>query len=234
MLVIRYTLRLPSFFNSQNSQSQRILWLLEELNIPHNLVLYERDQGHRAPPDLSKIHPLGKAPILVTTDGRTVAESSAIALYLLNTYDKEGKFTSHNDALRDEQLTSFANNSLGIVNALQLFVDLMASASPFFVKPITNAIKGKTRQTFTHPEYEKMLAYLENELEGREYFMGGSQPGRADFMMSWPLDNIVQRKMVSNLDVYPKVKAWHERCQSRPAWKKALERGNGYDLTSFK
>src|SRR3954470_13950148 len=104
------TNRLP-----QNSQSQRILWLLEELEIPYNLSLhYRQKSGPRkgcAPPELAEIHPMGKAPQLVTADGRVIAESAAIAAYLIATYDTAKKFQGdggRNDWVRDESLTSFA------------------------------------------------------------------------------------------------------------------------------
>jgi glutathione S-transferase len=76
-----------------------------------------------------------------------------------------------------------------------------------------------------------MLGYLDEELGEQEYFMG-KEPGRADFMISWPLDMISQNGWI-DVTRFPKVKAWHERCHARPAWKRGLEKGNGYVLTCF-
>lgn len=105
---------------SQNSQSQRILWLIEELGIPYNLELHERQKSgkekNRSPAELFKTHPLGKSPQLVAADGRVIAESSAVATYLIETYDTAGKFKgdgARNDHIRDEELSSLAGTSIG-------------------------------------------------------------------------------------------------------------------------
>jgi len=217
----------------QNSQSQRIIWLLEELAIPYQLRLYTRqttgaDQG-RAPPELTNIHPLGKSPILVTSDGRTITESSTIALYLIKTYDTAGKFQS-GDWVREDSLCSFAGASMGPIGMLKLMLDIAVEQTPYLARPLVRLITGGVDKAFSGPEMRKSCEYLESELKD-DYFTG-NEPGRADFALSWPFDMMEQRKWI-DVSEFPKLMAWRKRCQERPAWKRGLEKGNGYDLVNF-
>lgn len=179
---------------------------------------------------------MGKAPQLVTATGRVIAESSAIASYLIDTYDKQGKFKGDgldgpNDWIRDESLTSFASSSLGNIMTIQLVLVMAEKHTPFYVRPLIRLMTGAVKSAFTMPEMKKQLEHLNEELGEQDYFMG-KELGRADFMMSWPLDVITQYEWI-DLGQYPKVKAWQDRCKARPAWKEGLNKGNGYDLTSF-
>ncbi len=215
----------------QDSQCQRILWLLEELSIPYNLKLYSRNsKTKRAPPELAAPHPLGKSPILVTADGRSIVESSAVAAYLIKTYDKDGKFASE-DWIRDEILTSFAGATMGPIATVELLFDLMAQNTPWPLSYIPRAVHGAIHKGFTGPEFKKSFEYLERELGDKKFF-NGKQLGRCDVMISWPLDMLTERKYV-NIEEYPKVAAWRKMIHERPAWKRGLEKGNGYDLTSW-
>lgn len=211
----------------QHSQSQRIIWLLEELGIEYKLVLYARVQG-RAPPEMKSVHQLGKSPTLVTADGKAIIESSAIVAYLLKTYDTDGKFASE-DWLRDEVLTSFAGASLGPVNAIELLFDIASRRTPWPLVYIARKVRGGIQRAFTSAEFEKDLQYLEGELGDREWF-NGKQLGRSDVMLSFPVDTIAQRGWVDLAKDYPKIDAWRKRIWSRQAWKRGLEKGNGYDL----
>lgn len=223
----------PTLHHLNNSQSQRILWLCEELSIAYNFEYtlvnhYRNKKTHRAPPELESIHQLGKSPILVTADGTALVESCAIAAYLLKTYDTSNKFGTE-DWLRDETLVSFAGTSLGNVTMIELLVDIAAKQTPWPLSYITKAIRRGLQKTFTTAEFKKAFTYLEKELGDNEWF-NGKELGRSDFIMSWPFDNIAQRGWF-DFKEYPKIAAWRQRIQSRDAWKRALEKGNGYDLT---
>jgi glutathione S-transferase len=225
----------PTDRSTQNSQSQRILWLLEELEIPYNLSLHYRQKSGprkaRAPPELAEIHPLGKSPQLVTADGRIIAESAAIAAYLITTYDTAKRFQGdggRNDWIRDESLTSFAGASMGPIEAMKLFLDIATLQTPLLLRPLVRWMTGMIDHAFTGPELKQMLKYLEGELGGQEYFMG-KEPGRADFMLSFPMDMAVAFAWF-DLGEYEGLKGWRERCQAREAWKRGLEKGNGYDM----
>jgi glutathione S-transferase len=220
---------------SQNSQSQRILWLLEELEIPYNVSLHTRLKTARAPPELAETHPLGKAPQLVTADGRLIAESSAIAAYLITTYDTAKKFQGDgaaggsNDWIRDESLTSFAGATMGPVDTMKIFFDAATMQTPFLIRPLVRLVTGAVDRMFTAPELKAMLAYLEAQLGGQDYFMG-NEPGRADFMLSFPMDMAADNGWVENWATYPGLRAWRDRCRARDAWKRGLEKGNGYNM----
>ncbi len=236
-------LALKSYFwalldHLQNSQSQRILWLMEELEIPYSLDLNFRvesgAQKHRAPTKLKENHAMGKAPQLTTAEGRVIAESSAIAAYLIATYDKAKKFQgdgAKNDWIRDESLSSFANASFGPIESIKLFLDILTSQMPFFLRPLVATFTGAIHRMFVGPEFKNMLTYLQNELGNQEYFMG-KEPGRADFMMEFPLAMIAHRKW-ADLSEYPGLMGCKERVEGREAWKRSLTKGNGYDLSIF-
>jgi glutathione S-transferase len=171
---------------------------------------------------------LGKSPILVTADGFTIIESSVIASYLLKTYDTAGKFST-TDWLRDDTLVSFAGTSLGMVTTVELLVDILAKQTPWPLSYITKAVQKGLRNNFTTAEFKKAFSYLERELGDDEWF-NGKELGRSDIILSWPFDNIAQRGWFDLGKDYPKIAAWRERIRQRAAWKRALEKGNGYNL----
>ncbi|RMZ88704.1 hypothetical protein DV736_g4071, partial [Chaetothyriales sp. CBS 134916] len=224
----------PTLHHLSNSQSQRILWLLEELKIPYNLDAHLRQASGpargRAPVELQKMHPLGKAPQLTTAEGRVISESSAIAQYLIWRYDTAGKFKSEeggkNDWIRDEELCSLAGTTFQPTLVLDFIFLHTVKRSPFFVRPIFAAAHHQLQKLFVGPEVAKLCGYLNDQLGDQDYFLGSS-PGRADFIVSWPIDFGTREGMV-NLENYPKLQAWNDRRKSRPAWIRALEKGNGY------
>ncbi|KAI1208580.1 uncharacterized protein F4807DRAFT_461517 [Annulohypoxylon truncatum] len=229
----------PTLHYMQNSGSQQSLWLLEELGIEYNLVLHNRDGG-RAAAALKNTHPLGKAPQLVTGSGRVIAERSAIAYYLIETYDSAGRFkvpapgsdghdSANNDRFREEQLLSMGQTALNQFFSLKSTLGGIAYASPFFTRPIILGVKLTIERVFLDAEIDNVLKFLDSELEGREYFNGTTEPTRLDFILQWFVDFGVQAADV-DLNKYPRLKGWYDRCMSRDAWKRALEKGNGYDL----
>ncbi|ETN46917.1 uncharacterized protein HMPREF1541_01106 [Cyphellophora europaea CBS 101466] len=216
-----------------NSTSQRILWLLEELGIDYELKLHKRIHD-RAPSELKETHPMGKAPQLILADGRVLIESSCIAKYLIDTYDTENKFKGdggRNDALRDQMLSDFIASSMSTNFIVGVLFLALASRTPFFVRPLVSGLWKAMRAGYWDDDVDKQLKFIEAELEGQDYLMGAS-PGRPDFLLTFVYDNFHQRRLI-DASKYPVAKAWRERCEARPAWKRSLEKGNGYDLSDF-
>jgi glutathione S-transferase len=121
---------------------------------------------------------MGKGPTLITPSGRVIIESSAIAKYLIDTYDHDnqfrgdGKAALQHDSIRDEMLCSFANASMMPVAGIEMFLDVLTSQTPWLMRPMPALIRYGTRSFFTQPELRRMGGYLDGELEGREYFLG--------------------------------------------------------------
>ncbi len=213
-----------------NSRSQRILWLLEELGIDYEVKRYERDpKSMLAPPELRQIHPLGKSPVI--TDGDlTLAESGAIIEYLVERYGNGRLLPAPGtlDKLRYTGWLHYAEGSLQPQLLLKLIFDRVERAPmPFFARPIAKAISRNVRNAFIQPNIDRHLDYLEAEL-GQSAWFAGSEFTAADIQMSFPLEAAVVR---GGLDAKrPKLMAFLERIHARPAYKKAIERGGKYDL----
>ena len=167
--------------------------------------------------------------MLVAADGTIIVETSAIAAYLLKTYDTAGKFATEN-WVREESLVSFASASLAPVMMIELLVGIIVTQSPWPISYITKGIRKGLQSNYTTAEFKKSFTYVEEELGDNEW-LNGEKLGRSDIMMSWPFDNIAQRRWFDLEKECPKVAAWRGRIQNREAWKRALEKGNGYDLT---
>ena len=212
-----------------NSRSQRILWLLEELGLPYEIKKYQRDaKTMLAPPELRAIHPLGKSPVI--TDGDiTVAESGAIIEYLLETYG-DGRLAppaGTADKRRYTYMLHFAEGSAMPPLLMKLVFDrIETSPMPFFVKPVARGIAGKVKQGFVHPNLKANLDFLEAELNKSTWFAGEAVTA-ADIKISFVLEASSAR---AGLDArYPKLVAFLERIHARPAYQRALERGGKYD-----
>ncbi|QSZ31225.1 hypothetical protein DSL72_000788 [Monilinia vaccinii-corymbosi] len=219
---------IPTLHHLNNSQSQRVLWFLEELGIEYHLVCHTR-VGGRAPPELSNVHPLGKAPVLVTSDNRAIVETSAILGYLIDTYDHEGRFAAQ-DQVRDESLTSFAGSTIGTFGMIELVFEIVATKSPWPLSILQGWVKSNVHKSFTGPEYASQFSYLETQLT--DGWFNGKNLGRSDVMLSWPMDFLAARKYV-DFEKYPKISQWRKKVQERGAWKSALEKGNGYELATL-
>ncbi|MES2531433.1 MAG: glutathione S-transferase [Pseudomonadota bacterium] len=216
-----------------NSRSQRVLWLLEELGLPYEVVRYERDaKTMLAPPELRRVHPLGKSPVVTTDDGLTLAESGAIIETVIERYG-QGRLApaaGSADALRYRYWMHFAEGSAMSPLLLKLVFDKIESTKmPFFAKPIAKAIAGKAKSSFVMPNITAHLDYMESELAKSEWFAGDAFSG-ADIQMSFPVEAAAAR---GGLDASrPKLMAWLKRIHDRPAYKRALERGGPYGLLS--
>ena len=218
-----------------NSRSQRILWMLEELNLEYEIVLYERDvKTLLGPESMSKVHPLGKAPII--TDDRSgekilIAESGAIIEYLLESYGKKSSLITPETGTQEKRDYSywlhFSEGSLMPPLLLRLIFDRVKKARvPFFVKPITKAVADKVLSEFVNPNIKRLLDFIETSLVGKKWFLGDQLSG-ADIQMSFPLETSIERGLID--DHYPCIKSYVERIHQQPAYQTALNKGGKYD-----
>lgn len=213
-----------------NSRSQRVLWLLEELGLPYEIQHYQRDaKTSLAPPELLQVHPLGKSPV-ITDGGLTVAESGAILEYLVDRYGNGRlKPTGEQDLLHYRYFMHFAEGSAMPPLVMKLvFSKIKRAPMPFFVKPIAKGIADKVLSSFVQPNIDRQLKFMEGELAQRPWF-AGKEFSAADVQMSFAVEAAAAR---GGMDAYPKLKAFLDRIHARPAYKKALERGGPYDLMS--
>ena len=195
-----------------NSRSQRVLWMLEELELPYEIKRYERLPTMMAPPELRQVHPLGKSPV-IEDEGRVIAESGAIVEYLV---DKAGgRLGAPKDvegALRYRHFLHYAEGSL----MPPLLLKLVLSKVP---------IMGRFAMKRIQPMIDVHLDYVESALKQRQWFAGDDMTA-ADIMMSFPLEAARAR---AGLDRdRPKTIAWLTKIQSRPAYKRALQKGGPY------
>jgi glutathione S-transferase len=212
-----------------NSRSQRILWLLEELGLDYEIRKYQRDpKTMLAPPELKAIHPLGKSPV-ITDDDIVVAESGAIVEYLVERYG-HGRLAppaGTPDKLRYTYMLHFAEGTAMPPLLMKLVFDrIETERMPFFVKPVAKAIASKVKQLFIMPNLRNNLAFLEAELNKSAWF-AGDEFTAADVQISFVLEAAASR---AGLDArYPNLMAWLARIHARPAYQRALERGGKYD-----
>jgi len=214
----------------EHSRSQRVLWMLEELGLEYRIKRYKRDaKTNLAPPALMKVHPLGKSPVLVDGD-RTLAESAVIIEYLARTWG-EGSWapaTDDPDYWAFSYWMHYAEASLMPPLLIKLvFSKLRQPPVPFFIRPITSRVADQVDQAFTDRQIETHFRHVNQYLEGREWFVGDAISA-VDVQMSFPLQAALSRGTVARAD-YPNVAMFVVRCQSRPAWQRALERGGDYD-----
>lgn len=214
----------------EHSRSQRVLWLLEELELPYQIQHYKRDpKTSLAPPELRRVHPLGKSPVI--SDGEhTVAESGAIIEYLVERHG-HGRLrppAGSDDRLRYTYWLHFAEGSAMTPLLLTLVFDKVKSAPmPFFAKPIARGIADKVMSGFVTPNLKSQLDFMEAELQQRPWF-AGNEFSAADVQMSFPLEAAAQR---AGLDASrPRLMDFLKRIHARPAYQRALQRGGPYSF----
>ena len=214
-----------------DSRSQRVLWLLEELGLPYEIVKYQRDpKTMLAPPELQKVHPLGKSPVI--SDGEaTVAESGAILEYLIEKHGQGRLMPAPGtpEYWRAKYWLHFAEGSAMPPLLLKLlFGRLIPNAPmPFFAKPIARGISAKLLGAMVDPNLKRQLDFMEAELNKSTWF-AGHEFSVADIQMSFPVEAAAQR---AGLDASrPKLMAYLARIHARPAFKRALERGGPYSF----
>jgi glutathione S-transferase len=217
-----------------NSRSQRVLWLLEELGVPYEIKHYTRDaKTMLAPPELRAVHPLGKSPV-ITDDASgevvTVAESGAIVEYLIDTYgDGQLKPAANTpERLRYTYWLHYAEGSAMPPLLMKLIFDEVEKAPmPFFIRPIAKAISGKVKAAFIKPQLKTHLDYMEGELGKLTWFAGKEFSG-ADIQMSFPLEAAHARAGLD--ESRPHLMAYLKRIHARPAYKRALKKGGPYSF----
>ena len=213
-----------------NSRSQRVLWLLEELGLPYEIQRYQRNpKTMLAPPELRQVHPLGKSPVIDDGDFK-LAESGAIVEYLVQRYG-DGRLRPEpgtEDAVRYLYFMHYAEGSMMPPLLLKLVFDQIAKAKmPFFAKPIAKAIAGKALTGFVQPNIENHLNFLEGELAGRDWFAGNGFTA-ADVQMSFPLEAAAARGGLNASR--PRLMDFLQRIHDRPAYQRAVERGGEYGI----
>ena len=212
-----------------NSRSQRLLWLLEELGVLYDIKHYQRDpKTMLAPPELRKVHALGKSPVI--TDGEvTLAESGAIMEYVLEKYGR-GRLVpkpASPEKLRYTFWMHFAEGSAMPPLVMKLVLGRMAKGVPFLIRPIARAIVGRVQEGFVQPNISRQLDYMEAELNRSTWF-AGNEFTAADIQMSFPVEAATAR---AGLDASrPKLMEFLHRIQAREAYRAALERGGEYRL----
>ena len=215
-----------------NSRSQRVLWLLEELELPYEIKRYKRDpQTMLAPTSLREVHPLGKSPVI--TDGKlTLAESGAIIEYLIERYGN-GRLVPAIGTLEHLRYTywlHYAEGSAMPPLLLKLIFDqIEKNPMPFFVRPIARSIVSRVKSSFIEPQIAQHLDYMEAEI-GKSTWFTGKEFTAADIQMSFPLEAAVARGGLNASR--PKLMAFLNRIHTRPAYQQALERGGAYELLS--
>lgn len=213
-----------------NSRSQRVLWLLEELDVGYEVRRYERDPATMlAPASLRAVHPLGKSPVI--TDGdRVVAESGAIIEYLLERYGNGRLVPAPGtpERLRHTYWLHYAEGSAMPPLLLKLVFDRLPRARmPALVRPVARRIAQGAMDAFVGPQLRLHLDYMEGEL-GRSAWFAGDEFTAADIQMSFPVEAAAARGVLG--DARPRLRRFLERIHARPAYGRALERGGPFDM----
>ena len=197
----------------QNSRSQRVLWLLEELGLDYRVRRYERDpKTMLAPPELKDVHPLGKAPV-IEDEGVIVAETGAIAEYLVDKANgRLGPPARREDVLRYRHFLHYAEGSMMPPLLALLVVNRLGLLGRPARAPVQKMLAGH-------------LDWLESELAGRDWF-AGERFTAADVMMSFPLE--ASRARAGLDESRPNLMDWLERIHARPAYSAALQKGGPY------
>jgi glutathione S-transferase len=196
-----------------NSRSQRVLWLLEELGMPYEVVRYERNKATMlAPKELKRVHPLGKSPV-IEDDGKKLAETGLIVEYLVERYGPELAPPRDSDLYwRYKYWLHYAEGSLMPPLLIKLIVDRLG-------------LLALPARPFVRSQLRLHLDYLEGELSAAPWFVG-ERFSAADIMLSFPLETARAR---AGLDrTRPRLMDFLERIHARPAYKRALEKGGPY------
>jgi glutathione S-transferase len=213
-----------------NSRSQRVLWLLEELGLDYQILRYQRDATTMlAPASLRAVHPLGKSPVL--TDGDMVlAESGAIVEAVIEQHG-QGRLApamGTSERLRYRYWLHYAEGSAMPPLLLKLIFDKIENTKmPFFVKPIAKAISANVKKSFILPQLKTHLDFMEAEL-GKSLWFAGDEFSGADIQMSFPIEAAQARGGLDSSR--PNLMAYLARIRERPAYQRALEKGGPFKL----
>lgn len=216
-----------------DSRSQRVLWLLEELEIPYEIRHYQRDrQTMLAPPELKAIHPLGKSPVI--SDGAvTLAETGAIVEYLVTAHG-QGRLkpaVGSPEALRFLYWLHYAEGSAMPPLLMKLIFTRLPDGVPFVVRGLIRGVSKAVQDRYIDPQIKLHFDYLEGELTRSTWF-AGEVFSAADIMMSFPIEAGADRGQATV--GRPHVAAFLERIHARPAYQRALEKGGPYRFAASK
>lgn len=215
----------------ETSRSQRILWLLEELGVPYEIKRYQRDARTRlAPPELKKVHPLGKSPV-IEDDGEVIAESGAIIEYLAERYGAQAggdlaQLVPAPGTPAHRHCRFFMHYAEGsLMNWLVMklvFQSLPRQPMPFFVRPVARLLCAGVQHKLVDPNLATATAFLEDHLSRNRWF-AGEQLSIADFQMSFAVEALLSRS--EGAAHQPHLRALQERMHARPAWQRAVAQG---------
>jgi len=209
-----------------NSRSQRVIWLLEELGAPYEIKHYQRDAKTMfAPAELRQVHPLGKSPVI--TDGAdTVAETGAIVEYILEKYGQDRLMPAAGtpEKLRFTYWMHFAEGSAMPPLVMTLLFTEIPKRMPFLVRPVGNLIGRTVQNSYLRPLIDAQLDLMEAELNRSANF-AGAELTAADIMMSFPVEAAASR---ASLGQRPKLASWLQAAHVRPAYQRALQQGGPY------
>ncbi|MEO1304116.1 MAG: glutathione S-transferase [Pseudomonadota bacterium] len=211
----------------EDSRSQRVLWLLEELGVPYEVKRYDRDPvTSLAPTELYHVHPLGKSPI-VTSGDITVAETGAIFEFLLDTHDQSHTLKPQPGTQASRDYTywlHYAEGSAMTNLLLKLVFSRLPERAPMLVRPMVKRVSAAAEEGFIDPRIEEHLVWWDKSLAGSGYFVGDALSA-ADIMMSFPIEAASSR---ADLSSFEHVRGFLDRIHARPAYTSALERGGPY------
>ena len=213
-----------------NSRSQRVLWLLEELGCHYEVKRYERDaKTMQAPKELRAVHPLGKSPVI--TDGDiTIAETGAIIDYLIERYGRGQLIppAGSKERLRYTYWMHYAEGSAMTPLLLKLIFTRIPMSAPGLMKGIVKSVMAKAQERISDPQIRMHVDYWDTELSKSEWFAGENFTA-ADIMMSFPLEAAAAR---ADAKTRPMVKAFLDRVHARRSYQDALKKGGPYDYAS--
>ena len=212
----------------ENSRSQRVLWLLEELGLPYEVRRYERDPATLlAPPELRRVHPLGKSPV-INDDGLVVAETGAIVEHLCGRAAGGSTLAPPADAaarVRWSYWLHYAEGSAMPPLVMKLVFSVMPRRAPALLRPMVRGVAARAQAGFVDPQLRLHMDWWEQSLAQTGWF-AGPEFSAADVMMSFPLEAAASRAGLAQ--GRPLCAAWLDRVHARPAYRRALERGGAY------
>jgi len=211
-----------------NSRSQRVLWLLEELEVPYEIKFYQRGPDMLAPKELRAVHPLGKSPV-ITDAGHTIAESGAILEYVTENYGNGHLIPRPRtpERLRYTYWLHYAEGSAMTPLLQKLVFTRLPSRAPVLLRPVMTMVSRQLNANLVDPALKRHMDYWEQELGKSEWF-AGDEFSAADIQMSFPLEAASARGGLSA--GRPKCMAFLEKIHARAAYQRALARGGSYAL----
>lgn len=222
-----------------NSRSQRIIWVLEELSLPYTIVRYQRSpQTNLAPRELLAIHPLGKSPIITIEEPDeekiVLAESGAVVEFILEKYGEGGSLVVERKAGIAQRANylfwlHWAEGTVMGPLIMWIVFKKMSLASPFYIRPLVGLIASQALSLFVLPRLKSQFKFVNDHLEKNQYFVGDTLTG-ADIMMIFPVEMLVPSL---GLEDYPHIEAWFKRVSERPNYKIAEEKGGVNNVASF-